>query len=66
MTTVFDDNETSDTYWTICPYCGYKHSDSWENNNDQDSNERICGECEKTFIQWADVSVRYCAKRIEE
>ena len=60
---IFDDNETSDRYWTICPYCGKKHQDSWEDNNDQDPNERDCGECGKTFIQWANVSVTYHAKR---
>jgi hypothetical protein len=49
---------------TICPYCGYGNRDSWENNNNQDPNERDCGECGETFVQWADVSVTYCAKKL--
>ena len=41
----------------VCPYCGYKYSDSWEYDNE--GGELECYECGKTFNYSKDVSVSY-------
>ena len=35
----------------ICPYCQYEHTDSWESglDNDGDTMEYECAECDKKF-----------------
>lgn len=50
--------ETSDHRYVICPYCGHKHSDSWEFCT-EDGTEINCSECDKEFRCWATVSVTY-------
>jgi len=44
-----------------CPYCKYEHTDSWESglDNDGDSMEYDCGECEKKFHVSLSVSRDY-------
>jgi len=45
-----------------CPYCGYEFSDSWEHHgldNDGDSQEEECPECEKKFHVKLDISHDY-------
>ncbi len=36
--------------YAVCPYCGYKHKDSWEWD---ESGETECGECGKAFTYTA-------------
>ena len=44
---------TPDTY-PPCPYCGHesvvRHYDDWEGRNLEDTTEKECSNCEKTFI----------------
>ena len=57
------EEEQRDCYYTVCPYCGEGHENSHIHNHVTEPNERDCGECGKTFIQWADVSVTYCTTK---
>jgi len=56
-----------------CPYCAYEYSDSWEKgmDNDGDSQEEECPECDKKFHVCINVNVDYtstglCAENNEE
>lgn len=45
------DNEFQDVI--ICPYCSYKHEDSWEDSidlEDGDQADKDCDSCGKAFI----------------
>ena len=45
----------------VCPYCGYKFHDSWDYGSQDECFEVDCGECEKTFDVYRDISVTYCS-----
>lgn len=53
------DHEYTDE--AVCPYCGYKYSDSWE-LSDEGTTE--CEECGKEFGFSREVSVSYSTKRV--
>ncbi len=44
-----------------CPYCGWKDTDSWESglNNDGDSDEFECPECNKKFNVIMNIETTY-------
>lgn len=48
----------------VCPYCGYKFSDSWEiNSNEEDIGLVECGECEKEFYASRIITVDYSTEK---
>lgn len=47
----------------VCPWCGYKHGDSWE-MGDEDTHE--CDECENTFSHYRDIEVTYTTWKEED
>lgn len=54
------DGDTSYTHEAICPYCGYKHRDSWE----MSEGERNCPDCEKVFDLVRNVEVTYSTEKV--
>ena len=40
-------HDTNDTYELVCPYCGYRDSDSWELGESDDAH--MCEDCGKVF-----------------
>ena len=44
----------------VCPWCGYKYSDSWEFSDD---GEEECPECEKNFSYNINTRVTYNTER---
>lgn len=53
--------ETSDTYWLICPYCQHKHNDAWEKCEDK-ARERECESCGRKFLCWSETQTTYHAE----
>lgn len=47
----------------VCPYCGYKESDSWEYNHNSDDME--CTGCGKKFHYERNIEVTYTTNKIE-
>lgn len=47
----------------ICPYCGYKFSDSYEFN--LDSGDLECYHCEKEFFYERNIKVNYSTSKID-
>lgn len=50
-----------DTNEIVCPYCGYKMSDSWEMSDDEDSWE--CSDCQETFSYKRNISISYTSRK---
>lgn len=52
----------------VCPYCGHSHSDSYEffPSIYQESAEVECGECEKEFKAYRNISVNYSTYKTDE
>jgi len=46
----------------VCPYCGYKHSDSWDYQND-DIGLIECGSCNKEFYAYREITVTYSTEK---
>ena len=49
--------EHKNTYEIVCPHCGHKHADSWE--QEPDEADMDCGRCEKEFNYNRTVTVDY-------
>ena len=50
----------------VCPYCGHEDSDSWElPGDDGEIGETECGECERTFNYYRDITVTYTSMKKE-
>ncbi len=48
----------------VCPFCGYKFSDSWEYEGDsEDIGLLECDDCNKSFYATRNVSVDYCTEK---
>lgn len=45
----------------VCPWCGYKYSDSWELT--QNDGEEECRECRKSFSYYRDIKTTYNTER---
>jgi transcription elongation factor Elf1 len=54
---VFD---TSYTDLITCPWCGHEEKDSWEISD----GEFECGECDKTYEVYHDVSITYSTAKV--
>lgn len=65
MSEDFEPGEQSDGVNIICPYCGYDTQAEHE-DVDESPKESECGECGKTFIQWAYIDVTYYTRRMED
>jgi hypothetical protein len=60
---VSDKIDTQYTNEPVCPYCGYKVSNSWElNMRDGDEIERECSYCSENFKILCIVTVEYCTE----
>lgn len=58
------EQETSDGHNLICPYCGGRHSDSYEYFTFKDDAVVECGHCERDFSASRVVDVTYEARPI--
>jgi len=62
-----DEVETYSHDETICPWCGYAHSDAWEYFVDSDKDqETTCDSCGKSFVISRYESVSYTTRRCED
>lgn len=52
----------------VCPYCGYRHQDTWEFFCDDENLQREvdCQSCGKTFLLVRHVSVEYTTCVLKE
>lgn len=57
-----EEYETEFTDEIICPWCGYKFSDSWE-YDDEDGSIIDCPDCNKPIILGVHISVSYITRR---
>ena len=48
----------------VCPYCGYKQSDSWESEDSSD--EVICEFCNSKYAYQRNMEVTYSSVKIEK
>jgi DNA-directed RNA polymerase subunit RPC12/RpoP len=48
-----------------CPYCGHRHSDSWEYSSNWDDDFE-CVECDKKFVMNRIVDVYYVTEKKEK
>ena len=49
----------------VCPYCGYKHHNSYEYFGDSDDDTNLeCVECGKEFIASRNVTVDYSTRKM--
>lgn len=46
----------------ICPWCGYKYTDSWEMSD----GEHECPECEQKFVLEIETEVYYTTSKCED
>lgn len=51
----------------VCPYCGYKFSDSWDYSSDDDVVECLNDDCGKQFKYYREnLGCAYSTSKIEE
>ncbi len=55
-----------DGEYAICPYCGEKNGDCWEWLTSETPQETECQGCGKTFEAWAEFSVDYVTKPLDQ
>jgi len=55
------DNTRCEDSFAICPWCNYRHQDSWE----MVDGEHECAECRGKFFLDSDTTTTYHTKRIE-
>jgi hypothetical protein len=56
--------EELDSFWIICPFCGYK-SEGWDHYTDEmewQEDDFECGECGEIFMAGRSVSITYYTK----
>ncbi len=52
---------------SVCPYCGYEETDSWEISfHANNTAETDCGQCGKTYKVTRDFSVSYSSQKLPE
>lgn len=57
----WDEDDTSYTDETICPYCGYKNEDSFELSDDEET--VVCCRCDSEFNYERIVTIQYTTTR---
>jgi DNA-directed RNA polymerase subunit RPC12/RpoP len=58
--------DTEDTDEIVCPYCGYKFSDSWEYAGPDGFWDVTCHKCERAFNVTANMEITYTSEKLSK
>lgn len=63
----FEPGDQSDDCNIICPYCGHsRQAEPCDGDAEETPKDDECDECGKCFVRYAQISITYCTKQMEE